>query len=197
MKPQYSKEQLQQLAFGAYVGLVREQGGAAAKKQQPTLGAQVVRVRQTALNRLLALAQSAEQYARAAVPVMVQAFGDPNQAVRLQAFEHLHTLGMDGATLGAEALEAGHTDLGVKGLEVLTDGARAKEGQDVLEHVMLTRKDELAVEAAKLLQVQRGAVAVAAKALTAAYEPLRKRRSSGWRPSTTRKVRPRSSCARR
>ena len=175
VKPQYSAEQLSQLAFGAYVGLVREQGGAHAKKQQPALGAQVVRVRQTALSRLLALAQSNPHYARAAVPVMMQALGDPNQPVRLQAFEHLQTLGVDRTTLGAEALEAGHTDLGVKGLEVLTSSAGAAEGQTVLENVMLSRKDELAVEAAKLLQTHRGMVATATRALGAAYEPLREK----------------------
>src|SRR5205823_14061063 len=67
------------------------------------------------------------------------------------------------------------TDLGVKGLEVLTDGTSKAEGENVLEHVMLTRKDELATEAAKLLAARRGPVPVAAKALSAAYEPLRER----------------------
>ncbi|MBI1914559.1 MAG: HEAT repeat domain-containing protein, partial [Planctomycetes bacterium] len=174
-QPQYSTEQLQQLAFGAYVGLVREQGGAHAKQQRPTLGPYVVRVRQMALNRILALAQSDEHYAKAAVPVFVQALGDPNQPVRMQAFEHLQALGLDSAILGAEALEAGHTDLGVKGLEVLTDGTSKAEGENVLEHVMLTRKDELAIEAAKLLTARRPTVPVAAKALSAAHEPLRER----------------------
>src|SRR5262245_31683962 len=174
-KPQYSAEQLQQLAFGAYCGLVREQGGAQARQARPVLGPYVARVRQMALNRILALAQSDEHYAKAAVPVLIQALGDPNQPVRMQAFEHLQTLGLDSATLGAEALEAGHTDLGVKGLEVLTDGTSKAEGENVLEHVMLTRKDELAIESAKLLMARRAPVPVAAKALSAAHEPLRER----------------------
>jgi ParB family chromosome partitioning protein len=170
---QYSPAQLQQLAFGAYVGLVREQGGAANRKQRAALGPEIIRVRQTALSRILALATGDPQYAKAAQPVLVQALGDPNQAVRMQAFEHLQALGMDRTTLGAEALETGHTDLGVRGLELLSGGAAAKQGQAVLEQVMLSRTDDLALEAAKLLKEPRGAVAVATQALNAAHERLR------------------------
>jgi ParB family chromosome partitioning protein len=172
---QYSAAQLQELAFGGYVGLVREQGSATARGSRTSgLGAQaVMRVRQTALSRILALASANPHYARAAQPVFVQALGDPNQAVRMQAFEQLQTLGMDSAALGAEALEAGHTDLGVKGLEVLTSQTSAAEGQAVLEQVMLSRNDELAVEAARLLAARKGTAAVAGRALEAVYEALR------------------------
>jgi ParB family chromosome partitioning protein len=172
---QYSQAQLQQLAFGAYVGLVREQGGAHGRKQRAALAPEVIRVRQTALSRVLALASRDVHYAKAAQPVLVQALGDPNQAVRLQAFEHLQNLGMDSAALGAEALETGHTDLGVKGLEILSGGAAAAKGQAVLEQVMMSRKDDLALEAAKLLMAHRGAAAVASQALTAAHEGVRER----------------------
>jgi ParB family chromosome partitioning protein len=162
---------LKQLAFGAYVGLVREQGG--ARGGRGSLGPQIVRVRQTALSRIMALTAADAGYKKSALTVFVQALGDPNQAVRLQAFEHLQTLGMDPAALGAEALEAGHTDLGVKGLEVLTAGGSSAEGQAVLERVLLARKDDLAIEAAKLLMTQRGVVPVARRALEAANEQLR------------------------
>src|SRR5439155_26163861 len=102
---QYTPAQLHELAFGAYIGLVREQGG-----QTPE--SQLVRVRQTALSRIQELATSTDR--RTAVqPVLVQALGDPNQAVRLQAFEQLAKLGMDPDALGAAALGAGHTDVGV------------------------------------------------------------------------------------
>lgn len=164
----YTGEQLQQLAFGAYVGLVREQGSADSTSPH------VVRVRQTALARVLALAQG-EANLQAARLVCVQALGDPNQPVRLQAFEQLRELGMDRTALAAEALEVGHTDLGVRGLELLTSGVSAAEAQTVLEQVMLTRKDDLALEAARLLAAQRGQAAVAARALAAASEPLRQR----------------------
>ncbi len=169
--PQYTPEQLQELAFGAYVGLVREQGGSAAAGYGTE--AQVVRVRQTALSRLQEMA-TAGGHAAAARPVLVQALGDPNQAVRLQAFDQLAALGMDADTLGAAALGAGHTDVGVRGLEKMAGGGTSAEGQAVLEEALRTRTDDLATEAAKLLAARRGLVPVAGLALGAAHEPLRK-----------------------
>lgn len=168
MKPVKSKltqAELRELAFGAYVGLAREQGTA----NTPAIG----RVRQTALSRILAIAQADRQYARAAQPVFAQALSDPNQPVRVQAFEHLQAIGVSKAVLGAESLEAGYTDLGVKGLELLTDGTNSKDGEAVLERVLLTRTDDLATEAAKLLIKSRKTVPVAKVALDAVYEPLR------------------------
>ncbi len=168
--PQYTTEQLQELAFGAYVGLVRDQGRA---QREPA--ARMVNLRRTALHHLLILARTGEHFRKSAIPVLIQALGDPNKDVRLLAFEYLQNLGMDSTTLGAEALETGHTDLGVKGLEVLTAAAGAVEGQAVLERVMLTRKDDLALEAARLLSERRGIVPVAVQAFEAAHEPLRDR----------------------
>ena len=53
--------QLQELAFGAYVGLVREQGGSTTAGYGTE--SQVVRVRQTALTRLQEMAtQGAERF---------------------------------------------------------------------------------------------------------------------------------------
>ena len=160
---------LRELAFGAYVGLVREQGSAAASPA-------VVRVRQTALARISAVASADAGYKRAARPVLIQALGDPNQPVRLQAFDHLLALGTDPARLGEEALEAGHTDLGVKGLELLssTAGGETGGGNAVLERAMLGRTDDIANAAANLLAARQGLVPVATSALAAAHEPLRK-----------------------
>jgi ParB family chromosome partitioning protein len=161
-----SAEQLRELAFGGYVGLVREQGASGG-------GQPVAKIRQTALARIFAIASKDARYARSAQPVLAQAMGDPNQPVRTQAFEHLQALGMDKAALGAEALEAGYTDLGVKGLELLTDGTSAKKGEAVLERVMLARSDDLAIEAAKLLRDRRNKIDVAKKALDSVHEPMR------------------------
>jgi ParB family chromosome partitioning protein len=168
--PQYTPEQLQELAFGAYVGLVREQGGSTAAGYGTE--SQVVRVRQTALARLQELATTGGRGA-AVRPVLVQALGDPNQAVRMQAFDQLAVLGMDADTLGAAALGAGHTDVGVRGLEKMAGGGTSAEGQAVLEEALKTRTDDLATEAAKLLAARRGIVPVAGLALGAAHEPLR------------------------
>ncbi|HEY1186317.1 MAG TPA: HEAT repeat domain-containing protein, partial [Gemmata sp.] len=159
-------EQLRELAFGGYVGLVREQGASGG-------GQPIGKIRQTALARIFAIASKDPAYSRAAQPVLAQAMGDPNQPVRTQAFEHLQALGMEKAQLGAEALEAGYTDLGVKGLELLTDGASAKKGEAVLERVMLARSDDLAIEAAKLLRDRQGKIPTAKKALDSVHEPMR------------------------
>lgn len=158
--------QLRELAFGGYVGLVREQGASGG-------GQPIGKVRQTALSRINAIASKDAQYARSAQPVLAQAMGDPNQGVRTQAFDFLLSLGMDKAALGAEALEAGFTDLGVKGLELLTDGTSAKKGEAVLERVMLSRSDDLSIEAAKLLRDRQGKIPTAKKALDAVHEPMR------------------------
>src|SRR5262249_33253718 len=153
----YTRAQLEELAFGAYIGLVREQGGQA---NEPLFASASGRVRQTALSRIQELAVSAARQT-AAPPVLVQALGDPNPAVRLQACDQLVALGMDSDALGAAALGAGHTDVGVRGLEVLAGGGKSREGQAVLEDALRTRNDELAGEAAKLLIARRGVVPVA------------------------------------
>ena len=166
-KPGFSSppEQLQELAFGAYLGLAREQGGRAAEPQ-------VIRVRQTALARLGELAVTPARQASVRL-VLVQALSDPNQGVRLQAFDRLTALGTDPDVLGAAALGAGHTDVGVRGLEALAGGGHSAQGQAVLEEALRTRTDELAIEAARLLGNRRGLVPVAGLALGAVSEQLR------------------------
>lgn len=169
----YTLEQLRELAFGAYVGLVREQGRAGGKSKEGGSESDLARVRQSALGRLLALARSQPTLASATRPVFVQAMGDPNQVVRLQAFDQAQAVGMPTPSLASEALASGYTDLGVKGLELLTAGGSEAEGQAVLEHAMLTRKDGLAQEAFRLLTSRKGAVGAATRALEAANERLR------------------------
>jgi ParB family chromosome partitioning protein len=160
-----TQAELRQLAFGAYVGLTREQGSSPGTPA-------VMRVRQTALSRIHAIATADKAYARDARPILAQSLTDPNGAVRLQAFDHLLALGVPTAELGAEALEAGFTDLGVKGLELQT-GGNAGEGDEVLERVLLTRTDDLAIEAAKLLVKSQKLVPVATVALDAVHEQMR------------------------
>jgi len=171
-KSHYSNDELTELAVGAYVGLIREQGGFQSGSRGK-FGRQIADVRQTALDRLLALAQNEKGVRETAIPVFTQALGDPNQDVRMRAFDHLQTLKVDNAELGAEALQVGHTDLGVRGLKALTEGASKTKARDVLQTVMLNRTDELAVESAKLLAEDIGEVKTAAAALTAVYPRMR------------------------
>jgi ParB family chromosome partitioning protein len=176
-KLQYSPEQLEQLAFGAYVGIVREQGTTGGRRSGQ--GEQVVRVRQTAINRLVALAKAKDVHRAATLPVLVQALGDPNQAVRFQAFDALKEIDMDAASLGSEALQSGHTDLGVAGLKLLTETASSEQEGDVIRQAMLTRTDPLALEAAKLLLETKGSLAVAPAALEASSQQVREQ-AVGW-----------------
>ena len=182
----YDREELLDLAFGAYVGLVREPSarggqGKGRAAQSSSSDPRSDRIRQTALDRLMAMVKRDARFAGGAIPVFVQALGDPNQAVRLKAFEFLKAIPLDFTRLGAEALGAGHTDLGVKGLELLTGGGAtlAEQGRAILRQVMLTRQDDLAIEAARLLFPALGNVSVASEALNAAYEPLREQ-AIGW-----------------
>src|SRR5262249_24750597 len=132
---QYSAEQLRQLALGVYVGIARDP---AARPDS---------VRQVAGRWLAPLARGPGPQEQV-IPALMQTLGDSSQDIRMQAFEQLQALGMDRTTLGAEALETGHIDLGVRALELLAGGASAAEGQAVLENALLTRKDDLALEAA-------------------------------------------------
>ncbi len=164
--------QLQDLAFGAYVGLVREQGSKAKKPNAPD--PQANKVRQSALAHLLRLARVDPRHARAALPVFVQALGDPNQDVRCQAFDQAQALGMPASRLAAEALSFDYPDLGDRGLKLLTSGTSEAEGQAILEQVMLTRQDDLAIQAANQLIARLGLAAIASRLLEAANERLRR-----------------------
>lgn len=157
-------DELSELAFGTYVGLVREASSSHSKS---------IRIRQTALRRLLALAQDQNAFRASAIPVQIQALGDPNQPVRFQAFEQLRELGLPAEQLGAEAIESGHTDLGVKGLNLITEGATPAAGRKVLEDVMTSRTDNLALEAARILRETHDPVDIAGKALEAIWDRLR------------------------
>ena len=104
---------------------------------------------------------------------------------------------MEPAGLAAEALASGHTDLGVKGLEMLSGDSSTAEGQAVLEQAMLARTDDLAEAAASMLAERRGFVAVAGKALEAARERLRRTAVAWLAQTTTRTPPPAACCARR
>ncbi|QDV34780.1 HEAT repeat domain-containing protein [Tautonia plasticadhaerens] len=179
--PTITPEALLERAFGAYVGLAREQGEATSKgkkgRPSPTnvaSQANAARVRRSALDRLRALADSDPSLVPAVVPVLVQALGDPSQEARLAAFDHLVALGLDATTLGAEALASGQTDVGTRGLERLRGASGDDDrGRSVLDQVMMSRKDDLAVEAARLLADRLGRPAVAAKAIESGFERLR------------------------
>ncbi len=87
----YGQTELLDLAFGAYVGLVREQGTLVERKKQgegvpppghPGTADRAWPVAGVGLS-------PHPRFVPGVVSVLIQALGDPHQAVRLQAFEHL------------------------------------------------------------------------------------------------------------
>ncbi|OUS26046.1 hypothetical protein A9Q99_19935 [Gammaproteobacteria bacterium 45_16_T64] len=172
-------EELQQIAFGTYCGLVREQGGMSGRRKVGHADSTIIAVRQAALTRLGSLCERHKNYADAAHSVFIQALGDPNQVVRLQALEQLHHIGVDTALLAGECLQTGHNDLGVKALELLTEGESAKKGRLILQQAMVSRTDDLALEAAKLL-VKLSDPVTAAKAALDAVNVVVRLRAIEW-----------------
>lgn len=164
--PVPSREELDGLAFGTFVALVREQHGG-----QNVAAADV---RRTAIARVGGMAGEDDSWRAAAQPVLVQALGDPVRDVRNDAFETLLVLGMETSELATEAIETGHVDLGVRALDELTSSASKAEGRRVLEEVMLTRPDELSRRAAQLARESGNPLKVATAALDARYEPMRR-----------------------
>lgn len=163
-KPKYNHKELLQLAFGTYVGLIRDQSRSGSKN---------VLLNRGALLRIAALVSQDKSMAAAAKPVLIQTLNSPGKDVRILAFEQLGDMAMDKKELGAEALRVGYRDLGVMGLKLLMDESSEASGQALLENVMLVRKDGLELEAAKLLAEQTGRSAVSQKALQAMSKPLR------------------------
>lgn len=182
--PAYAPEELRQVVFGAYAALSRLPGGTAE-----------MRIRQTAIARLLAVAPAAgpsgarakkaapEGNTAAVQSVLVLALGDPQQAVRKQAFDGLKALGMDPAALAAEALATGQRDTGALGLALLAQQGKGAAGLKVLEDVLLTRDDGLEHEAAKLLaelRVPKPAAPAAAGAPASESPELAAARREAW-----------------
>ncbi len=161
--------ELLQLAFGTYVGLVREQGGQGVA---PSFGKTIIAVRREAIRQLVAMAVEDETAAGAVRPVLIQALSDSYQPVRSLAFEMLPQVGCDEATRAAAAIECGHTDLAVEAFKLLSAGA-GKKGQKVLEDVVLTRDDALATEAATLLMRMSDATTAAIVALESPHARTR------------------------
>ncbi|MCX4027209.1 HEAT repeat domain-containing protein [Endozoicomonas sp. SM1973] len=174
-KIKVDQTELEQMAFGTYCGLVREQGKAAGRRKVAYTDSSIITVRQSALTLLSAMCQRDTSLLAAAESVFMQALGDPNQAVRLYALDQLQILGTDTSLLANECLETGHNDLGVKALEMLTEGESLKQGQAILQQAMVSRTDDLALEAAKLLLKTSNPITVAKPALDAVDRTVRLR----------------------
>jgi ParB family chromosome partitioning protein len=154
---EYGPAELSRVVLGAYAGLSRMAGGALE-----------MRVRQTAITRLVAMARADAALASAVKPLLFLGLGDPAQPVRKLAFDSLAALGVPSTELGAEALAVGPRDVGVLGLELLAgDGGDPKARRKVLEQVLLENTDGLEIEAGRLLAESAGWEAVHVSGLEA------------------------------
>ena len=165
--------ELKQLALGTYIALVREQGSYHGKGKRPAAGEPVISIRQTALRRLALLAATDQAIEAVVRPVMIQSLGDPNQAVRTLAFEKLETLKVDADTRAFLAIESGHADLAVVGMQLLTRDAKLDNVRKILSDVILTRTDSLAFEAARLFTEKINKTEAASVAIESPAEMLR------------------------
>jgi ParB family chromosome partitioning protein len=166
----YPPAELARVVVGAYAGLSRMVAGPLE-----------MRVRQTAIARLAALAKAGTAPADAVRPILLLALGDPAQPVRKLAFDSLAATGMPPAELGAEALSVGQRDVGVLGLALLSSagGDKGEARRKVLEQVFLGNTDGLEEEAGKLLAEIDGWEAVHALGIGARAQPARERSVAG------------------
>ena len=167
-----SSEELSQLAFGTYVGLAREQGGYHDRGSKPGFGATVVSVRAAAIRRLVAISLAEKSFRESTISVLMQTAGDPNQEVRRLAFEELARLGVDNEERASIAIETGHRDLAISGLTLLTSSGKKSEQVELLKNIVLSRNDEIALEAAKLLKNRMDEVEVAKFCFDSPYMEL-------------------------
>jgi ParB family chromosome partitioning protein len=167
-KPEYAPAELRRVVLGAYAGLSRQVGGAFE-----------VRVRQTAVSRLAAMATAEPALKETVQSLLLLALGDPTNAVRKLAFDSLSALGMPAVELGAEALAVGQRDMGIAGLTLLAGSGQAASKEKVLEQVFLGNTDGLEEEAGKLLAELRGWPKVHAQGLEARSQAARDRSVAG------------------
>ena len=150
--------ELQELVFGCYIGLARDQRN--------------TNVATSALRRLIGLGGLDAFWCAQVKPVCLQSLFANNADIRNLAFEGLVALDEDPNYLAGQSLEAGYLDLGTKGLKLLAKEA-GKDGAKVLENAMLERRDDLSIEAAKLLCQSKKVTPVATLALDARYPNMR------------------------
>ncbi len=168
VKQQADSGRWKQVALGTYVALVRQQG-----VDQPSFGVTVIGIRQAALRRLLDFAQPDESYREAVVPVLIQALGDPHQAVRSQAMEHLGKLNVAADTRALAAIESGHIDMATEGMRLMTGDVDTDKARALLQEIIASRSDAIAAEAAELLAKTTDRVEAATAALRSPSRPLR------------------------
>ena len=160
----YSRENLLELAFGAYAGLSRLPGGG-----------DEVRIRLKAMGQIREMALANPELKEQARAVLPPAFHDPNETVRKQAFDYLIELGADPGEVASEALESGRLDLGQAGLNLLARDKNSPETVRICKHVLKTYTDGTEEDAARLLRDVEGRIPTCIAGLEVRSPNLRKK----------------------
>ncbi|MFZ3192514.1 MAG: HEAT repeat domain-containing protein, partial [Moraxellaceae bacterium] len=149
------------MAFGSYVGLIRN-------KATP------LNLRQRAMTRLLQLVQQQPALNAGAQLVLTTLFDHSTQKIRMQAFDALIALGMPSAELAALATESQHTDLQQHGMQLLLSELEPAQAQQRLFNLLQTENTTLAEQVWQVLRQQLGLAQAAVAALQANVRPLRR-----------------------
>ncbi|HMT91709.1 HEAT repeat domain-containing protein [uncultured Thiothrix sp.] len=148
-----------QRAFGAYLGLVRQDNLQAARLK--------------ALRSLQDLAQRDQTLHASVVSSFLTLLNHEQVEIRLFAFDTLQTMGVDLALLGNTATTSPRSDIARKGLELLIKHYPIKQSHQLLQTLIASNHEVLAPEAWKLYSSDLGLVKVAPFALESNYPALR------------------------
>ncbi|MEC7119883.1 MAG: HEAT repeat domain-containing protein [Pseudomonadota bacterium] len=151
----------QTMAFGSYVGLIRN-------KATP------LNLRQRAMTRLLQLAQQQPALNAGSQLVLTTLLDHSTQKIRLQAFDALIALGMPSAALAELATDSQYTDVQQHGMQLLLSELEPAQAQQRLLNLLQTENATLAEQVWQVLCKQLGLAEAAPAALQANVRPLRR-----------------------
>lgn len=135
------REHWQQLAFGAYLGILRLDNRRAKGFDK----------RLQALRGMTQLAQADTPLQQSVNSCLLSLLNHPHSVLRQQAYEHLQALGMPLDQLGNAAIVSRHEDIAIKGLNVLVEHYPLKKSRKLLQDAVVTGAETLAQEAYRLL----------------------------------------------
>lgn len=155
-----------QRAFGAYLGLLRQEHSQAIRHN-------VLSLRLKALRSLQDLARRDQTLYDSVVSSFMTLLNHEQVELRLFAFETLQTMGVDLALLGNTATTSPRSDIARKGLELLIQHYPLKQSHQLLQNLIGSKHEILAPEAWTLYSDDVGLVKAAPFALQSHHEALR------------------------
>ena len=155
-----------QRAFGAYLGLLRQD-------YPPAIRHDVLSLRLKALRSLQDLAQRDTSLQASVVSSFLTLLNHEQIELRLFAFETLQTMKVDWALLGHTATTSPRADIARKGLELLIKHYPRPQAQQLLQTFIGSNHELLAPEAWKLYSTDLGLVKAAPDALQSNFTSLR------------------------